>query len=92
MIGLKPWEYYSLSPIDYDLMVEGYQLKNEIALDSVRWLATIIAKVGGAKKIRKPTDLMKLPLIDSKDTIRKTAGMIEYLKAQRAGGGDTAGL
>ena len=86
MLGLKPWEYYSLSPADYSLMVEGYQLKNEIYLDSIRWHATIVAKIGGAKKIKRPKDLMKLPLIDQKDTATSTAQMIEFLKAKKAGG------
>lgn len=83
---MKPWEYYSLTPDDYSLMVDGYQLKNEIYLDSVRWHATIVAKVGGAKKIKRPRDLMKLPLIDGKDTAASTANMIEFLKAKKAGG------
>jgi hypothetical protein len=46
-----------------------------------------VAKIGGAKKIRRPRDLMKLPLIDGKDQVKGVANMIEFLKAKKAAGG-----
>ena len=55
--------------------------------DKVRWHATVVAKVGGAKKIRRPKDLMKLPLIDGDAEQATKEQMIEFLKAQKAGGG-----
>lgn len=90
-MGLKPSEYYGYTAYEYSLAVEGYQLKNEIYLDSIRWHATIVAKMGGAKKVRRPRDLMKLPLIDGKDTAVTNTHMIEYLRSQKAGG-KAAGL
>lgn len=87
MLGLKPWEYYSYSARDYQATLNGYNLKNEIHLDSVRWLATVQARVAGAKKVRKPQDLMKLPLIDGKANLNKAKAMIEFLKEQKAKAG-----
>ena len=68
-------------------MLQGHELKKQLDLDSVRWLGTIIARVGGAKKINKPRDLMKLPLIDGETQRATTEQMIQYMKELKAGGG-----
>ena len=87
MIGLKPWEYYRYTQREYDDLVKGFELRQQLELDRVRWLATIIAKSNGAKKIKRPSDLMKLPLIDAPNEEETKAAMIEFLRAQRTGGG-----
>lgn len=71
----------------YAEMLQGHELKKQLDLDSVRWLGTIIARVGGAKKINKPRDLMKLPLIDGETQRATTEQMIQYMKELKAGGG-----
>jgi hypothetical protein len=45
----------------------------------------MVVKSAGAKKIKQPSDLMKLDLIDVDSEAATVAEMIEYLKAQRAG-------
>jgi len=84
---LKPWEYYLYTAKQYAEMLQGYELKRQLELDNVRWLGTVIAQVGGAKKIKKPRDLMKLPLIDGETTRATTEQMIAYMKELKAGGG-----
>jgi hypothetical protein len=68
-------------------MLKGYELGRQLELDKFRWLGTIIAQVGGAKKIKKPKDLMKLPLIDGESEKATREQMIEFLKSVKAGGG-----
>jgi len=45
----------------------------------------MVVKSAGAKKIKQPSDLMKLDLIDGDSEAATVAEMIEYLKQQRAG-------
>lgn len=89
MLGLKPWEYYRYTVQQYNELLQGYELKRQIELDAIRWHATIVAQVGGAKKIRKPKDLMKLPLIDGETERATREQMIAFMKEQKAkaGGG-----
>lgn len=68
---------------EYADIVDGHQLRHQIHLDSVRWLGTVIAKSGGAKKIKKPSDLMKLPLIDKPDRNRLLE-IKQFLESQKA--------
>lgn len=68
---------------EYADIVDGHQLRHQTYLDSVRWLATVIAKSGGAKKIKKPSDLMKLPLIDKPDRNRLLE-IKQFLESQKA--------
>lgn len=72
---------------EYNQLLHGYELKRQIDLDAIRWHATIVAQVGGAKKIKKPKDLMKLPLIDSESDRATREQMLEYMKQLKAGGG-----
>lgn len=69
---------------EYSETVEGHQLREQIHLDGIRWLGTVIAKSAGAKKIKKPQDMMKLPLIDDEATRAKITRLKEFLEQQKA--------
>ena len=88
MLGLKPWEYYRYTQREYAELLEGYELKRQIELDAIRWHATIVARVGGAK-VKRPKDLMKLPLIDGQRdevTMADMVALMKELKAKGSGG------
>jgi len=65
--------------------VDGYRLAEQKELERFRWLGFIVATSAGARKIKQPSDLMKLDLIDGETEAATVSEMIEYLKAQRAG-------
>jgi len=85
VIRLKPWEYYRYTPAQYGDLVEGFRLSEQKELERFRWLGFMVVKSAGAKKIKQPSDLMKLDLIDGDTEAATVAEMIEYLKQQRAG-------
>ena len=59
-------------------------MRKQIELDSFRWLGTVIARMGGAKKIKRPSDMMKLPLIDGEKEKATFADMVAFLRQEKA--------
>jgi len=44
----------------------------------------VIARMGGAKKIKRPSDMMKLPLIDGEKEKATFAEMVQFLRQEKA--------
>ena len=60
-LGLKPWEFWRLTFAEYNLMCEGYFIREAREWERTRYLAYCIIKTAPVEdKLNDVTDLMKL--------------------------------
>jgi hypothetical protein len=80
VLRLRPWEFYRYTAREYGLMMDGFALSEQRDLDNLRWATFVHCQLHGAKKIKKPADLMKLPLVDTEREKATAEAMREFLK------------
>lgn len=51
LLGLKPWEFWRLTPGEFEEMVEGYNLRVEHEMHRLAWHAANIMNVHLKKKV-----------------------------------------
>lgn len=86
MLQLKPWELDELTPLEFEKMVKGYELKSRIEDSRKAFFVTLITNVQLRKQDHiKVKDIMKQLHPPTKYERRKEE--IEFLREWEAQGG-----
>lgn len=63
-MGLKPWEFAALTPEEFGLMMEGFELRVQLEWQQTREICLYAANGDKMKAIKDKTKIVRLPLLD----------------------------
>jgi hypothetical protein len=83
-MGLRPWEFAALTPSEYEIMQEGFELKIQLSWEQTREICLYAANGDKLKVIKDKTKIIKLPLVDKNEsTTDRFQKRVEELKKMK---------
>lgn len=58
-MGLRPWEFWELTPAEFRLMVKGYRRRHDLTWERTAWVVAKLMNISG-KVCKQPATVAKL--------------------------------